>query len=188
MSTLPKEQSSNPNEPIDDSTVMIYGEVVTVKPIPTRQVTQIIVEIPTEHHIAATQMLFGRNAFIMPCADKMPIPGVPYGVTTLGKVLNPPEPENDAGLPSPSSRSINVTQWLAVRSKDPNFQAFLNVANESEAAVKVRTICNVASRGEIAHDATAYEIFLTQIYKPFNEKYPTVRRFFQDNNWRRNPG
>lgn len=178
---------------IDESTAMIYGEVVTVKPIPTRQVTQIVVEIPDEHHIAATQLLFGRNAFIMPCASKTQLQGMRFGVTTLGAMLNPPaDPEPTPAQRTPDGTSgadiINVTQWLALRGKDENFHAFLGVDSEAAAADKVREICQVSSRAEIAADDDAYKIFLEQIYKPFNEKFPTVRRFaFKDNVWNKTP-
>lgn len=163
------------------STALIYGQVVTVKPIPTRQVTQIIIEIPDEHHITATQILYNRNAFIMPCESKDPLPGLSYGVTTLGKAMNPP------AQPEPVQREgnseLNIAQWLALKGKETNFQSFLGVDNEIDAAEKVRGICRVTSRGEIAHNAQANEIFMTQIYTPFVEKFPN--RFPRINPWNR---
>lgn len=162
-------------DPISEDTALIYGEVVTVKPIPTRQVTQIVIEIPEEHHIAATQLLFKRNAFIMPCADKAPLAGAVFGVTTLGKVLASPDPEPAA--PRGARAGVNVTQWLAVKGSDANFQAFLEVNGEMAAAQAVRDRCGVQSRAEIEQNPQALHIFMEEIYKPFTARFPNVRRF-----------
>jgi hypothetical protein len=166
---------------ISDQTALIYGEVVTVKPIPTRQVTQIVIEIPEEHHIAATQLLFKRNAFIMPCADKSPLPGVTYGVTTLGKVMSPdPTPEGPAGgvrAPGGLIRpEVNVTKWLAMKASDPNFQRFMGVDTEADVAEAVRQKCGVASRSEIASNPRAMQVFMDDIYLPFQSRFRGLQR------------
>lgn len=166
---------------IDAQTALIYGEVITVKPIPTRQVTQIIIEIPEEHHIAATQLLFKRNAFIMPCADKSPLTGVAFGVTSLGKVMSP-EPAPAAGpvggvrAPGGLIRpEVNVTQWLATKASDPNFQRFMGVDTEAEVASAVRNKCGVASRSEIATNPQAMQVFMNDIYLPFQSRFRSLK-------------
>lgn len=158
--------------PIDEKTALIYGEVVTVKPIPTRQVTQIVIEIPEEFHIQATQLLFKRNAFILPCADKSPLAGVSFGVTTLGAAMNP--------APAPQAQpkaSLNIPQWLAMKCQDERFQQFMGATDKDDAAKIVREKCQVESRADIAGDEQALEIFMTQIYTPFTSRFPNVRKF-----------
>lgn len=165
--------TSEERGPLNEQTALIYGEVTTVKPIPTRQVTQIIIEIPEEFHIQATQLLFKRNAFILPCADKTPLAGATFGVTTLGAAMRPPP----APEPKATSSTLNIPQWLAIKGQDPNFQQFLGAANADDAARIVRERCKVESRADIAEDEHALRVFMEEIYHPFSSRFPNVRKF-----------
>lgn len=160
--------------PIDEKTALIYGEVVTVKPIPTRQVTQIVIEIPEEFHIQATQLLFKRNAFILPCAEKSPLAGVSFGVTTLGAAMSPAPEAHQKTQPKPA---LNIPQWLAMKGQDERFQQFVGATDSDDAARIVREMCHVESRADIAGDKHALHIFMTEIYAPFNSRFPNVRKF-----------
>jgi hypothetical protein len=163
----------NTGGPLDEQTALIYGEVVTVKPIPTRQVTQIVIEIPEEFHIQATQLLFKRNAFILPCAEKTPLAGATFGVTTLGAAMNPPP----APEPQPERPKLNIPQWLAIKGQDHNFQQFLGATDAEDAARIVRERCRVESRADIAGDEHALRVFMQEIYTPFSSRFHNVRKF-----------
>jgi len=152
----------------------VFGEVITVKPIPTRGVSQIIIEIPEEFHVKATEMLFRKNAFIFAGDPNLTIP---FGVVKLqGVDTEPLEQPAQAVRPTQSHRSglyrksdeIHVSKWLALRCKEDEFQNFLGCRNEAQAIDEVRTICEVESRADIQNSARAKDLFMKNIYTPFN--------------------
>lgn len=60
-----------------------------------------------------------------------------------------------------------LSQWIALRCKEPLFWRFLKVQDEPSAVQKVRTLCGVKSRSEFDRDADA-EARLHQIIRyPF---------------------
>jgi hypothetical protein len=60
-----------------------------------------------------------------------------------------------------------LSQWVALRCKDPLFWRFLQVKDENAAVDQVRTLCGVKSRSEFDRDPAA-EARLHQIIRhPF---------------------
>lgn len=60
-----------------------------------------------------------------------------------------------------------LSQWVALRCKDPHFWRFLNVNDEQSAVHQVRSLCGVSSRSEFDHDPAAAERCHEIIRKPF---------------------
>lgn len=57
-----------------------YGEVVNVRPVHSREVTRVEVELPIEAHVALTQMAYGKSSLVLP----MVLPGsVAYGLVDV---------------------------------------------------------------------------------------------------------
>jgi len=153
------------------STMVAFGQVVNVRPIPTRQVTQIVIEIPDNHHIAATTMLFGKNAFVLAANPKA---SVPFGVVPLDR-MNDSSPADETGA-SPRAGlkvgcgltvDVNPSQWLGVQCQNAMFMHWIGAADAQEAAGKVRIRCGVQSRAEISKDPQALNVFIREIYTPY---------------------
>jgi hypothetical protein len=64
-----------------------------------------------------------------------------------------------------------LSQWVALRCKEPIFQRFLGVSTEAEAIAAVRTRCSVQSRREFDLDPAAAERMHETIRKPFRDFY-----------------
>lgn len=62
-----------------------------------------------------------------------------------------------------------LSQWVALRCKEPLFRRFLNVTNEADAVDQVRTLCTVASRAEFDSDPEAAARLHQIIRHPFIE-------------------
>lgn len=83
-----------------------FGSVVNVRPIASRAVTRIEIEIPIEAHIEATSLLYGKDVLIVPVALQ---PTVPYGMTdgTVPDVGSPgadgPQGSSPANAPASGS-------------------------------------------------------------------------------------
>lgn len=161
-------------------TMVAYGGVVTVRHVPTRQVSQIIIEIPEEHHAAATVMLFGKNAFVLAATDKV---SSPYGVVPLSTMG---AKEESPGSPAPAADtdqkaqpvmhragpaglrvSVDPSKWLGIECQNAAFMFWLNVGSSAEAAEAARAICGVTSRKDIAKDPQAMAKFMDKIYHPY---------------------
>lgn len=154
---------------------MVFGEVVTVKPIPTRAVTQIVIEIPEEYHIQATTMLFRKNAFVFACADGT---NMPFGVAKLGEngfqTQALPEKPQKRFTPDQrsSDQSIDIVKWLAFRCREGDFQRFMECESEPQTIDKVREICQVESRADIPTNEAATQRFMENIYTAFKNRRP----------------
>ena len=159
---LPKATNSS----CQDVREMVYGEVVNVRTVPSRGVTQVVIEIPSEFHISVTTLLFGKNAFVFPGGDQG---NIPYGVATLeGQDIIPTEPQL-AKSQKPSTQSLDIVKWLGIRCREGNFQRFLGVKSDEAAVNKVRDICMVDSRADIPLNDEARELFYRKIYEPYND-------------------
>lgn len=143
---------------------LVFGEVTTVRPVPSRGVTQIVIEIPSEAHIKATQLLFGRNAFIFAGEGV----DLPFGVAVLkdGHYQSATAPKRTQS--TATDDSLDITKWLGIRCKDADFQRFLQTDSYETTVDRVRDICQVDSRSDIQHIPEAKSRFLSQIYQPFN--------------------
>jgi hypothetical protein len=62
-----------------------------------------------------------------------------------------------------------LSAWLALRCREPQFQAFLSVGSETEAARAARELCHVQSRAEIDFNPAAATLFHESIRKPYFE-------------------
>ena len=60
-----------------------------------------------------------------------------------------------------------LSQWVALRCKDPLFWRFLKVKDEPSAIHQVRTLCDVKSRSEFDWNADAEARLHQIIRKPF---------------------
>lgn len=60
-----------------------------------------------------------------------------------------------------------LSQWVALRCKEPLFWRFLQVPNEVSAIHQVRTLCGVSSRAEFDRDPAAEARLHQIIRKPF---------------------
>lgn len=76
-----------------------FGSVVNVRPISSRAVTRIEIEIPIEAHIEATSLLYGKDVLIVPMT--LP-PTVPYGMAD-GAIPDVAEPGAAAHAASPEA-------------------------------------------------------------------------------------
>ncbi len=161
----------------DIQTMVAFGQVVTVRPIPTRQVTQIVIEIPDNYHVAATAMLFGKNAFVLTANPKA---SIPFGVVPLDK-MNDTDGATEASANNAADKSsrvgfrqggLNVSvdpvRWLGMQCQSAMFMNWIGAKDAQEAAAAARKVCGVESRAEISKNPAALERFMRQIHTPFS--------------------
>jgi len=84
--------------------LVAHGAVATIKAIPSRELSVIYIELPIEHHVAATNLLFNQNALVS--LSRLPA-GTPFGV------LDPAEPAVTA-QPLPDAPAGEQTEDLTV--------------------------------------------------------------------------
>jgi hypothetical protein len=162
----------NPQAPTPPQEVrdMVYGEVVTVKPIPTRAVTQIVIEIPEEYHIQATTMLFRKNAFVF--AGDLGLT-MPFGVAKLGENGFQTQPLPEKAHPKRDTESsLDIVKWLAFRCREGDFQRFMGCESEAQTIDRVREICEVDSRADIPLSTEATAKFMEHIFNAFKNRKP----------------
>lgn len=63
---------------------------------------------------------------------------------------------------------MRLSTWAALRCREPEFQRFLGVHSETEAARAVRTLCAVRSRSELDSDPAAAQRFHQSIRIPYS--------------------
>jgi hypothetical protein len=160
---------------------MVCGRVVDVRTHKSLGVTRIVIEIPSEHHVEATRLLYEKDAAVVPVA--LP-PGSTYGVCKGNGTPNPVHPSTaaarptkaDSFRPSGSGASpfrglkgseIDVVAWVGARCNDPAFRAWIGVDTEEEAAQKVREICGVSSRADLRSDGPARRAALDKLLFPY---------------------
>lgn len=166
-----------------DSTMVAFGQVVNVKPIPTRQVTQIVIEIPDNHHIAATTMLFGKNAFVLAASPKA---RASYGVVPLEMMDEGPAPAQEPESHARAIRSkgltisVNPTQWLGIHCQEAMFMDWIGARSAQEAAEKVRNLCGVESRAHIATSPQAMDLFVHRVYQPYRAHEAAQHRDYRE--------
>lgn len=161
---------------LSDTMNIAFGEVVNVKTIPSRGVTRIEIEIPSEYHVAATELLFGKPAFIFPVASKpAALPsGARYGIVPFAKGMSmaqrsatPAEanPTGTAMFGGSRGGSTYVAQAGQVCREDTSVWRVLSertgmpVTNESQATLALRTALGISSRAELADNSGAQALF-----------------------------
>jgi hypothetical protein len=169
-----------------------FGKVTDVRAYASR----LLIEIPVEHHVAATDLLYGHDVLVTIAPDVMK--GTPYGVRDS-------EGENDVNEASASRPEATeslapdavvadsrdggerpathggLTQLAGRWCKEPIFQGWLAENFEPEwasstplpdaehAAAIVRRICKIESRRELDTNPDAALRFEGYIRKPFRE-------------------
>lgn len=166
----------------------VRARVSTVRHIPSRQTTALVLEVPIGDHVAATQLFFGHDAILFPAKD---VPGsIPaYGLQPVSSApaaapVRQPVAAAPRSWPA-SARAISgapgepgqapadgpdAVRWLGVHCKDPAFWLFLGVDDEPAAVAAVRARCQVDSRREIVPGSPAHERFMTEILRPYQER------------------
>lgn len=159
-----------------------HGNVVNVRPIHSRGVTRIEIELPIESHIEATSLLYGKDVLIM--GVKLGA-GAAYGITdgtlpgagtdsTAGGSSEGRATQSTPSAPGPSrgglhkhEDTLDIVRWLGVRCASADFQDWLQVRNEAAAVEQVRLTCGVQSRADIPKSPAARRAFIEKIYRPF---------------------
>lgn len=157
----------------------VHGYVSLVRAAPSRMVTVMHVDIPSEQHVQVTSLLFGAYCMALPC--HLP-PGTGYGL--LGpRQMRPTEPvAADRSIPAdgqrpPLHRGLGHSaraegpreplKWMSARCKEALFQQFLQVESDEEAREVVRAKCGMASCSELTHRTDAVRLFVREIYQPY---------------------
>lgn len=157
----------------------VHGYVSLVRAAPSRMVTVMHVDIPSDQHVQVTSLLFGAYCMALPC--QLP-PGTRYGL--LGpnqhRQTEPGAPGRSAppdGQRAPLHRGLGHAartdgpreplKWVSARCKEALFQQFLQVDSDEEAREVVRARCGMASCSELTHRTDAVRLFVREIYLPY---------------------
>lgn len=163
---------------------LAFGQVVNVRPIPSRGVTRIEIEVPSEYHVQATNLLFNRDALIVPSWWAKGANVGPYRITKLGEFAG-------AGDDQGQHRTATVAQTTqtestqteqratgfgsmqpqdyvkkaAILCADPDFietlsiESGVKINSPEDAADCLRMLLNVDSRAELRTDQAARKKF-----------------------------
>lgn len=117
----------------------LYGEYVTFKHVRSRQCYQLTIEIDESQFSNACEILGHPTSH----ASK-------YVEVSL--VKDEPKAEE-----APSTKMKSMVTKISIACKDVAFQRMLNVNTEEDAIKKVRQLCGIKSRAEIATNENAYK-------------------------------
>lgn len=135
---------------------IIRGVFVDLRTLPSRSIARVTIEIPIE---AANDALAKLGGF--------PLPGETRWVAVARLVPDAPTPQPvatpaDAAPSEPLSKlggrrwdDLKSSQQAGIRCNEPEFQAWLGVTTEPEAATIVRKRCGVDSRGDLDRNEDA---------------------------------
>lgn len=116
----------------------------TYKPVPTRSVLQLTLEVPLEQQADVFKKL------------GYPVPGQETWVAVaLLNTQKQPEPEK----PKQSWESMSYAQRSGILRNDKRFQEWLAVGNAEDAAEHIRKYCRVESCSQIDSNAVAMDRF-----------------------------
>lgn len=144
----------------------VHGHVVDVKKIRTRQVVQIVTEIPTEHYAQTVAFLDDQKVLITQSALDLPF-GVVDG--SDGPKSKGPEPKQSVGP---------LCKWAVIQCTKPGFQIWLGVlfsqkcVNEIDAKRIILEVCGITSRKDLDTNRKAHDLFNDLIRKPWMEDHP----------------
>lgn len=134
---------------------VVAGSYCDLKTIRTRQVLQMIIEIPLEQG----EQLIDAFGF--------PNPGAEIRVAVARLIDPAPTPAKQSDKSEVAKAAYNAKSEgeqavvrAALLARDPRFQGYALASNETEAADYIRRRCAIESRREIATDATALDWFL----------------------------
>jgi hypothetical protein len=117
------------------------------KLVKTRKVGQFVFEVPVEQIDGALKVLGG-----MPRADAEAWVGIAR--------LTGPKAASETSV-APKTPGEKAVIRAALLCKEPEFQRFLNAKDEEHAATLLRVRLNIKSRGLLASDSEALDLFLT---------------------------
>lgn len=115
---------------IDFDAKVAFGQVVEVRFVRSRSVSQIIIEVDSHSHLAASNLLFEKTALVVPffSEEELKTKNVqaPYGVHKLSKFMAPNAPtemlngrplcaERDAPAPPPPTSGAIASSMLGGR-------------------------------------------------------------------------
>lgn len=156
---------------------LAHGEVVNVQQIRSRGVTRIEIEVPIESHVKATNLLFGKNALVIPVWERSGRQ-VAFGVAKLSQFLSETPANDDASTPqlggvpatgsgftgSPLRAARDYVKYAGALCRDNRaFWAYLSgetgatIACESDAANCLRALLGIGSRAELATNHAAQQ-------------------------------
>lgn len=135
---------------------VVAGSYCDLKTIRTRQVLQMIIEIPLEQG----EQLIDAFGF--------PNPGAEIRVAVARLVDPTPTPAKQSDKSEAAKAAYNAKSEgeqavvrAALLARDPRFQVYAKASNETEAADYIRHRCVIDSRREIATSSVALDWFLT---------------------------
>jgi hypothetical protein len=151
--------------PMSDEISAVYGVVSQVRDYPSQQVSRVVVEVPIEHHVSVTQLLYGAKVLITLAPEALG--DRPYGL--LGP---PPQPRRPKGGPLSElagqwCRDPRFHRW--VRAQFPDVARALPDSTPGETLCReaILTVCGITSRRELDHDASAKGDFDRLFRRPF---------------------
>jgi len=165
---------------------LVHGLVSLVRAVPSRMVTVLHIDIPSDQHVAVTTLLFGATCMVVP--SKLP-PGTKYGLVGAPSSSETPSaastsrrgspeternldrPQVHRGLGSPANTGPREPlKWVSARCQEKSFQAFVGASSEEEARQAVRDRCGMDSCSELNHRVDALRLFLRDIYHPYMDE------------------
>ena len=91
--------------------------------------------------------------------------GAPGVSMALARLATPTEKKAQERQEKPVGGPLS--QWVAMRCAEPEFQVWLGAETADEAAAEVRRICEVSSRAVLDHDEAARRLFENEIREPW---------------------
>ena len=145
-----------------------FGTVENVRKVPSRQIVQVIIELPIESYVAAVTLLDGQKVLVTVSDLNMPF-GVIDGSEPEVKKPEANEPKEKIGP---------LCSWAVMRCKEPEFQKFMRKMrsgvvgdlDDSEESAKFY-ICEmiaISSRKELDKNPKAALAFRAQIMAPWS--------------------
>lgn len=119
----------------------------TYKPVPTRNVLQLTLEVPLEQQAD----VFEKLGYPVPGTEKW----VGVALLNTSATEKPPSPEKTGAAERRAFSQLPLSQQAALMCERSDFQQWLNCRNADEAAEHVRFLCGVISRSELSTDAKA---------------------------------
>lgn len=136
-------------------------------------------------------MLYGRDVWVVPAnADHSLCCGMVDGACldhcadqssnkpvepALAKPASVATALTDKRIPSLGHHAdtVDILRWLGARCREGDFQSWLGVRTEAAAVERVRSVCAVRSRTEMAHNPAARRAFFDRLFHPFLHQQQT---------------
>jgi len=97
-----------------------FGTVENVRKVPSRQIVQVIIELPIESYVAAVTLLDGQRVLVTTSDLHMP-----FGV------IDGSEPEvKQPEAKEPKEKMGPLCSWAVMRCQEPEFQEFMRLLHQ----------------------------------------------------------